>query len=243
VLAAAGARSGRPAKAVHWEGDDGAGWEQLRPDGSYRRVRAGMQLVDRQGPVSEPDLKAFHARIAQAASAVRAQPAPAALDQALRAAASLDRFCGEVDIQIAVHLISAGQAFQGTSVRALAEAAGLSLEPDGRFRLRDGPGRELFSLANEAAAPFEAAAMGTLQTTALLVQLDVPRAPVAAFARFRDFALQAAASLGGTLVDDNRSVLKEASFEAIAAQLQPVYESMEAQGLAAGSPLALRLFS
>ena len=244
LLAAATAQSGRPAKSVHWEGDSGSGWEALRPDGWYGRVRAGMQLVDRKGPVSEQDLEAFEAGVTQAASTVRARVAPPELGAALRAAASLDRFCGEVDIQIAVHVIPAEQPFQGTNVRALAEAAGLSLERDGRFRLRDEQGRALFSLANEAAAaPFSAADMRTLQTTALLVELDVPRAPGAAFARFRDFALHAASALGGSLVDDNRSVLKAASFEAIAAQLQPVYESMQAQGLAAGSPLALRLFS
>jgi FtsZ-interacting cell division protein ZipA len=217
----------------------------MQADGSYLRARAGVQLVDRKGRATDQDLQAFQAGVAQAANALGALVLSADLQEALGTAAALDAFCGEVDIQIAVHVIPAGRPFAGTRVRALAEAAGLALEEDGRFRCRDDEGREIFSLANGENARFSAEGMRTLQTTALYLELDVPRAPggLSAFARFRDFALHAASGLGGSLVDDNRALLGPASFEAIAAQLQPVYESMEARGVAAGSPLALRLFS
>ena len=48
-------------------------------------------------------------------------------------AAQLDRFCAEVDIAIGINVVTRdGNPFSGTKIRALAEAAGLKLEPDWR---------------------------------------------------------------------------------------------------------------
>jgi hypothetical protein len=233
------------AKAVNIEGAVGDGWEALRREGSYRRVRVGMQLVDRRGPVRPQDLAGFESAVADMGASVGATALPADLEGAARTAATLDRFSGEVDVQIAVHIVKAGEPLTGGAISDMAHAAGLALDHDGRFRRRDGEGRELYSLVNEEAAPFHAASLTTLRTSAILAELDVPRAAggAATFAPFRDFCLQAASALGATLVDDNRTALGKPSFDAIAAQLQPVYENMKAHGIAAGSPLALRLFS
>jgi FtsZ-interacting cell division protein ZipA len=232
-------------KRLRLEGRVERDWTALAPEQSYREMRFGLQLVDRTGALRAEDLDAFGDVAAQAAAAVGAAASEAGREAALDTAARLDRFCEGVDIQIAVHVASAGNAFAGTKVRALAEAGGLALEQDGRFHRRDEQGLEVFTLANEEAAPFTAQAMKTLSTSALVLELDVPRAPGghAAFAQLRSFAEQLSAGLGGRLVDDNRAPLDSAGFEAIAAQLAPVYETMRAQGTPPGSPLALRLFS
>ena len=52
-----------------------------------------------------------------------------------------------------------------------------------------------------------------------------------------------AQTLGGQVVDDNRVALGPQAVAAIRAQLEPVYGTMAAQGIPAGSTLALRLFS
>jgi hypothetical protein len=49
--------------------------------------------------------------------------------------------------------------------------------------------------------------------------------------------------LSAGIVDDNRQPLDDAALGKIRAQLQALYASMEDQGIAAGSALALRLFS
>jgi hypothetical protein len=49
--------------------------------------------------------------------------------------------------------------------------------------------------------------------------------------------------LSAAIVDDNRQPLDDAALGKIRAQLQALYASMENQGIPAGSPLALRLFS
>jgi FtsZ-interacting cell division protein ZipA len=111
--------------------------------------------------------------------------------------------------------------------------------------MRDAQQREIFRLCNDEAMPFSAEAMRTLSTAGVTLELDIPRAPgdAGALACLRSFAEQFAAGLGGALVDDNRAPLSAAGFDAIAAQLEPVYEAMRAQGIPAGSPIALRLFS
>jgi FtsZ-interacting cell division protein ZipA len=232
-------------KPVKLEGYGPAGWETLDRAGRYQRTRIGMQLVDRRGSTDEQDLAAFGAAVEEAAAAAGAHATPASAEEALRTAARLDRLCDQVDIQIALHVVSRSDAFAGTRIRALAEAAGLALEDDGRFRRRDAEGHEVFSLGNGEAAQFSAESMKTLSTGAVLLELDVPRAAggLQALAAFRGFAEQFAAGLGGLLVDDNRASLDGAAFDAITAQLLPVYDALRDQGIPAGSPLALRLFS
>ena len=230
---------------VKLEGLGPQGWTSVLADGSYTRMRAGLQLVNRRGAVRAEELQAFCEALNALAAKLEAKAVPPAAETALATAATLDRFCEQVDIQMAVHVVSTESAFAGTKIRALAEASGLRLERDGRFHHRDEEGRESFILANEEPAAFSLQAMKQMSTSALLLELDVPRAPGGseALARFRLFAEQLAGALAGRLVDDNRAPLDAAAFQAITGQLKSVYQTMQAQGIPPGSALALRLFS
>ena len=66
--------------------------------------------------------------------------------QALDAAAKLDEFCASVDIQIGINVISQGQAFPGTKLRALAEAAGMVADGEGHFVRYDEEGLSLIHI-------------------------------------------------------------------------------------------------
>jgi hypothetical protein len=44
------------------------------------------------------------------------------------------------------------------------------------------------------------------------------------------------------LVDDNRKPIGQAALEAIGQQLERIHRTMQARGIPAGGPLALRLF-
>lgn len=220
-------------------------WCGLSTAGRYSSLRIGLQLVDRSGSVRSFDLDAFCTAVLQIAQSVGAPLEKPSIDAALAKAAALDALCEQVDIQIAVHLVSVESPFAGTKLRALAEASGLALEEDGRFHRRDDDGMELYALANKEASAFSTDGMKNLSTSALTLELDVPRAAGGhqAFAQFRLFAEQLASALNGRLVDDNRAPLDAAGFDAIAAQIAPVYDAMRAQGIPAGSVLAQRLFS
>ncbi len=236
----------RGSKSICWEGFDeaAASWEALNPDRSYSRLRSGMQLVDRRGAADAEELAAFGAAMERTAASIGALaivPDPAS---ALAKATELDRFCGDIDIRIAVHIISDAAPLTGTQLAGLAKAAGFRLdEPDGKFRLRDEAGRVICALANFEPTPLNIDGLSALSTRGVTLELDVPRTPYGAFARFRQSAQMFARELKARIVDDNREPVGPAAFDAIAAQLQAVHGSMEARGIAPGGALALRLFS
>src|SRR5882672_9681110 len=246
ILDAAGTALDRCPRSVHLEGhDDALGtWELLDPDRGYAKMRAGLQLVDRRG-VAEPDeVTAFGAAVEEAAASVgmlATMPDPA---PALARAKDLDRFCGEVDIRIAVHLVNDNTPFPGARIDAVAKAAGFELdEPDGKFRCRDAAGTIVCSLVNFEPIPFKVDSLETLSTRAVTLELDVPRTPRGAFARYREAAERLAKQLNARIVDDNRQPVAASAFDAIGAQLEAVHRAMEARGIAPGGALALRLFS
>jgi FtsZ-interacting cell division protein ZipA len=246
LIAATAAALERCSKAISWEGFDetNASWEPLDPDRSYSRLRSGMQLVDRQGAANAEELAAFGAAMERAAASVGALatvPDPAS---ALAKARELDRFCGEVDVRVAVHVMSESAPLSGTQLAGVAKAAGFRLdEPDGKFRLRDETGRVVCALANFEPTPLSIDGLNSLSTRGVTLEFDVPRTAYGAFARFRDSAQAFARGLKARIVDDNREPLGPAAFDAIGAQLQAVHRSMEARGIAPGGALARRLFS
>ena len=220
-------------------------WEKLREDMRYPQVNIRLQLVNRTGPVSSADLDQFGQWIGEFTGRTGATHEPVDLAAARHAAVELDRFCGEADILIAVHVVAGANQFPGTRIRAIAEAAGLAIEPNGIFRKRDDEGRELFRLANEGGDLFQAETMRELVTKSVVLEFDVARAPGGnhAFNKFRQFAEHLASGLGGKVVDDNRAPLGAAGFDAIGKELAGVYQAMTARGIAPGSPESQRLFS
>jgi FtsZ-interacting cell division protein ZipA len=236
----------RCSKSVCWEAFDEAvaSWEPLDLDRSYSKFRSGMQLVDRRGAADAEELAAFGAAMGKAAASVGAVASMADAGPALAKAKELDLFCGEVDIRIAVHVVSDAAAFSGTRLGGLAQAAGFELdEADGKFRQRDETGRVICSLANFEPSFFNLDGMRSLSTHGVTLELDVPRTPQGAIDHFRDSVQFFARELNARIVDDNRQPVGPAAFDAIGARLQAVHRSMEARGIVPGGALALRLFS
>ncbi len=236
------------AKPVRWEGrDDARGdWRPVADDGSYCHVRAGLQLADRSGAVSEADLTAFARGAQEIALALGARCRVPAIEEGRARAQELDRFCADVDVLIGLSVIgSESHTFPGTKIRAAAENAGLVFGKDGRLHGFDDDGIELFALANLEPMPFHGETMKALQTRGVTALFDVPRVPPsdAAFRRFIDFAHELEQTLGGVLVDDNRKPIGQAALEAIVQQLDRIHATMGERGIPAGGPLALRLFT
>ncbi|MDD3483702.1 cell division protein ZipA C-terminal FtsZ-binding domain-containing protein [Azovibrio restrictus] len=237
-------------KPLHWVGFNEAQgeWEFIQPDspGAYRRLRVGLQLADRQGPVSSGDFSLFSGAMQQLADELMAVVDMPSSQQALDQAQQLDRFCAEVDMQIGVNLVSRGTPFAGTKIRALAEAAGMTLGMDGCYTRRDDDGRVLFSLQNFEASGFAADTLKSMSTHGLVFLLDVPRTPRGqhVYTQMVDITKRFAEALNGALVDDNRQPLAEPQLAHIRQEyVQKPQVFMESQGLPAGGSLALRLFS
>ncbi|HSD41060.1 MAG TPA: cell division protein ZipA C-terminal FtsZ-binding domain-containing protein [Burkholderiales bacterium] len=235
-------------KPVHWEAQDETreAWRPIAAQGRHRRLRAGMQLADRSGAVSEEDLVSFCGAVQEVALAVGATAELPDIDAALAQARELDRFCADVDVLIGLSVIgSESHTFPGTKIRALAESAGLAMGRDGRFHRIGEDGIEQFSLMNIEPMPFHPETVRTLQTRGVTALFDVPRVPPSdtAFRRFIDFAHELEQALGGVLVDDNRKPIGQAALESIFQQLERIHATMDARGIPAGGPVALRLFS
>lgn len=236
-------------KPVHWVGynERTREWERLSPDSEapVRRLRVGLQLVNRMGPVSESDITIFtnamHA-LADELMAVADMPSSRLGDQA----AEIDRFCAAVDLEIGLNLVSRAGAFSGTKIRALAEAAGMVLGVSGAFTRYDDSGRVLFSLQNYENTPFSADSLRTVTTHGLTFLLDVPRVDHGerVFTQMTEIAKRFGDTLQGALVDDNRQPLSESQLDHIRREfIGKPQATMASFSLPAGSPQALRLFS
>lgn len=236
-------------KPVHWIGfnETTREWMPLRGEEelSVRRLRIGLQLVNRLGPLASADLVGFTAAmqaLADDLTAVADMPAEPVLDQA----AAIDRFCADVDLEIGLNLVSRGIAFPGTKIRALAEAAGMVLGVGGMFTRYDDDGQPQFSLQNYENTPLTADGLRNLSTHGLTFLLDVPCVDHGerVFQQMTELAKRFADTLQGALVDDNRQPLGEAQLEHIRREFIGKPQAVMRQyGIAAGSAQSRRLFS
>ena len=239
----------RVRKPVYWIGynEETGEWEAVsgQAEREYRYIRAGLQLVNRQGPASENDLAIFSVAMQDLADQLMGIVDLPPRQQALDAAVGLDEFCASVDIQIGINVISQGHVFPGTKLRALAEAAGMSIDAAKRFVRRDEDGNVLYVMLNQEASGFSAEMMKTMSTHGLTFLLDVPCVAHGerVFNQMVDLARRFADALHGALVDDNRRPLSENALEPIRKQIGQFQAQMAAQHLPAGNPLTQRLFS
>ena len=79
----------------------------------------------------------------------------------------------------------------------------------------------------------------------LTLSLVVPQVDRAerAFQRMREAADALALEMDGVITDGDAQLLREETMDAIGADLEQLYDTLESRDLAAGSPLARRLFS
>ena len=120
----------------------------------HRNVRAALQLLSRNGVVSDAEVVEFRAMVetmaAQLGAAVRAPEMREALD----AARELDRICADADIQVALHVVGIGAEpveFAEQAFHAAAREDGVTLtldvartpEPSRSYEAMARAGREL----------------------------------------------------------------------------------------------------
>ena len=249
ILEAQSRALARIRKPLHWIGynERTRDWEPVIDDGEseFRRLRVGLQLVDRKGPLANGELSTFCRAMQDLADELMAIAELPPRQPALDAAQKLEAFCASVDIQIGINVVSDGQSFAGTKLRALAEAAGMVIDGEGRFVRCDDDGVVQYVLVNQEAPGFLVDAMKTMTTRGVTFLLDVPRVPHGerVFNQMVDLARRFADVLCGSLVDDNRRPLSEGALEPIRRQVGQYQAMMSAQSLPAGGPLAQRLFS
>ena len=206
-------------------------WEALDRNAVYEKLRVGIQISDRSGPLRPDELESFQKGVGAMATTLGARVAWPGEQSPLTRAAELDAFCAGVDVLIGINVVAAAP-FADTKLRGLGEANGFTREDDGVFRRRDEEGGVLLVLRQ--ASP-----------ESLSLALDVPRVPreAAALGLMAQCAKRFAAGIDGKLVDDNGKPLNDAGISSIQASLAGIYGRMEAAGMPAGGVLARRVFS
>ncbi len=237
----------KPLRWLAWH-DGRKVWQQIQAHSalSSRQWRVALQLADRRGALTQPEIDAFLRGVQQLADRLMVVVEFPDRARISTRAQELDAFCAGVDVQIGIHIVSNDPGgFVGTKLRGIAEATGMQLDDDGRFHARDDAGHELYTLGNLEPALFAADAMAGLTTHGLTLSLDVPcvMSGGAAFGAMVTAARQLAAGLNGTVVDDNRQPLAQKSLDVIRAKIVEFQDLMSQHGIPAGTATALRLFS
>lgn len=223
-------------------------WERMTAESpqTYRAFRIGLQLVDRNGSISEMRLAGFHDLLQEIARNLQIEVKLPPVREVLQRALELDRFCADVDQMVGINLLAAGERrLFGTEVASAAERAGLSLQSDGAFHLLGEDGDTILSLEATDGSPFQPLTLNQVRVDSLTLLLDIPRVkdPVRRFDEMVALAHQLAQAMRLTLADDQRVALGEGALAQIRTQVSSIDEMMTTGHITPGSAQALRLFS
>ena len=222
-------------------------WELPRAGQRYGEFQAGVQMANRLGALNEIEYSEFVQKLQAFAEAIGAMvDVPDMLDAVSRAR-ELDGFASQHDAQLAAVLRATGVAW---SVGYLQQNAARHGFVPGAV-----PGRLVLPSPDEGAPPvltlaFDAQAALSDDPTQAIVReavlgLDVPQTPAEAepFAAWQATGRALAADLDAALIDDAGRPLPLQAFTTIGQELTQLYKALAERDLAAGTPVARRLFS
>ena len=206
--------------------------------GAYTSVFAGVQMVNRSGPLNELEYSEFVNHLRQIADRLNAHSDIPDMNKVMSVARELHHFVAEHDAQLSVNILSNGAPWDITNLLAALETQGFDVRPDGRLEMSDGDGGSLFTLSTNVS-------MSETITSRLTLLLDVPCvAPsLDGFGAMAACARSLAARLTGTVVDDSNQPISKLALDEIAVQVNDFYMAMAEAEIFAGSQRAQRLFS
>jgi hypothetical protein len=231
-------------------------WDHPQPGRRYSELQAGLQLVNRGGPVNEIEFSEFVQKVQAFADSVQGTPSFPDMLEVVEDARKLDAATHPLDAQLTVTLRSNGVVWSVGYIQQCAARHG--------FVAGAVPGRLVVPASEEGAPPllsiqieaqaawaaFDSAGdgAGDPQASAVrsfMLSLDVPQTPQAAeaFPAWHRVATALAEDMDASIVDDHGQPLPLSAFPSIAQELEQLYEQLEAMDLPAGSAAARRLFS
>jgi hypothetical protein len=222
-------------------------WQRPVAGQRYRQFQAGVQLANRTGALNEIEFSEFVMKTQAFADAINAAPDfPDMLHEVARAR-ELDQFASEHDAQLAFVLRARRAAWSPGYLQQNAARMG--------FIAGALPGRMVLPASAPGLPPLLNLVFDGQATTAedvdqsairdLLISLDVAQVHRSEkpFARLREIAVVLCTHMDGVLCDQHGTPLPAMAMEPIATDLELLYDKLDSRDLAAGSPLARRLFS
>lgn len=207
-------------------------WAPLVPGETFSKLRAGVLLANRHGPLNAMEFSDFSALMQKIADKLDIHVQLPEMQSVLQRARALDAQCAELDSQIGINVLTP-EPLSTQDLATLAGEFGLMERGNNRFARIGQHGELMFSLAL-ADVP-----------NRLTLLLDIPRTPPAsnAWEAMVDCGMRCAARQGGKLVDDFDQLLTRESLVKITQQLMQRYQALKDAQLEAGSPVSLRLFN
>jgi FtsZ-interacting cell division protein ZipA len=227
----------------------GGTWEKVAADGkhTYHTFRIGLQLADRNGPISQERIEDFRDMLRDVTGLLKqAELNVPSVEEAAAHAQQLDAFCAAVDQMVGINILPAGDSLlMGDDVARVAARHGMVLRADGEFHLLDAGGHTLFTLRNFDESPFLEHELEGLPVIGLSLEMDVPRVenPARRFEEMVALARALGEDLRADVVDDHRMALGDAGIAMIRKQVAAIDKKMQASSIPPGSALARRLFS
>jgi hypothetical protein len=222
-------------------------WENPTAGQRYGGFQAGVQLANRTGALNEIEYSEFVVKTQAFADAVNATPEFPEMSDEVARARELDQFASEHDAQLGFTIrarnASWSPGYVQQNVARLGFVAGVI---PGRMVLPasvEGLPPVLVLAFDSQAALSEDPAQSAIRD--LTLHLDVAQVDRSehAFERMREVAQALAETMDGMVTDDNGQPLTAQTMDVIGSELQILYDTLEQRDLAAGSPLARRLFS
>lgn len=198
----------------------------------FERVRVGVLLANRHGPLNAMEFSEFVAGVQALAEQISALADTPDMNSVLARARALDDTCAQLDAQLGIG-VETREPMGLADLAREAEAGGCVERGNNRYARLGPSGEVLFSIA--------------LSDTPnrLTLLLDLPRASASLdpWGEMVACARGCADRLGGMLIDDAGRALAEPQLERIGLQVRQRHQGLEEAGFPAGSPLALRLFN
>jgi hypothetical protein len=222
-------------------------WEIPVAGQRYSAFQAGVQLANRSGALNEIEYSEFVMKTQAFADAINGSPEfPEMLDEVARGR-ELDQFASAHDAQLGFTLRARNSAWSPGYIQQNAARLGfVSGAIPGRMvlpaTLAGMP--PLLGLAFDTqAALAEDLAQSAVREVSLSLDVAQVDRSERAFARMREAATALAHTMDGVLTDDDHQPLQPEAMDVIGAELETLYDTLDARDLSAGSPLARRLFS
>lgn len=232
----------------------GGPWVELNKEpetGACGDLALAIQLVDRQGPISESELNAFVQVGLKLADALqRRTRLSMSFEHALERAGDLHRFAEQYDVLASVNITANHlEGFRGRLVEQVALRQGMEFGAMNIFHMKNNYSvgcRHLFSMANLfAPGAFDLDALDGFRTQGLTFFMAVPcvERPRETFDKMVATAKAFCRMLGGKLLDHDRRPLSDQGLVLIRGQIDRIAAEMREQGIVPGSAAALRLFT
>ena len=241
-------RVGSKPFAIEGLREDSREWEVPAAGYRYSAFQCGVQLANRTGALNAIEYSEFVMKTQAFADAVGSEVEFAEMQSEVARARELDQFAGAHDAQLSFKLRAVKTAWSPGYVQQCAAGQGfVPSATQGRMPLpasqpgQHGPilGLSFDSQAARAEDP-EQTALYELTLSLDVSQVLRAEAP---FARMCEIAIALAGSMDGVIIDDNAILVRPEAMEAIHADLEQLYDRMDARELSAGSALGRRLFS